>query len=222
MTNPYGNAFGANLSEKDRQKYQAFTTLDSFGVGRETDNAFDNLLIYGNYSDSAKESYKQLIGNDPYYGAQAYQQYLQDYLEGEREKTLEFMVALELQRCRLFFSLPTNNELKLNPWHLTAYRSAGTLLQLAEKIQNNENIVLFLEQLFRGLNRTFCGMMIEDGTRVYLASSGGDGRGRVASVLNYNLRTAEHGREIYITFGLAEDHLTSITTHCKSLTPPSL
>ena len=207
MTNPYGNTFGANLSKKDRRKYQAFTTLDSFGVGRETDNAFDNLLIYGDYStDHEKERYERLIGCDHHYGAQAYRKYLQDYLEGERENTREFMVALEYQRCRLFFSLPVDNE--LNPWHLTVYRSAGTLLQLAEKIENNKNITQLAEQLVRGLNRTFCGMMIDDGTRVYLGSSGGDGRRRVASVLSRDLRTAKHRRDIYITFDLAEDKLT--------------
>ena len=55
-------------------------SLDSFGIGRETDNTFDNLLIYGRYSD--EERYEQLVGNDPHYGEPAYQAYLRDYLEG--------------------------------------------------------------------------------------------------------------------------------------------
>jgi hypothetical protein len=88
------------------------------------------------------------------------------------------------------------------------YRSAGQLLELAEKIKSGEDITRLTEQLVRGLNRTFCGMMIDDGTQVYLASSGGDGRGRIASVLNHELHTAVHRRDIYISFGLAEDGLT--------------
>ena len=203
-TNPYANVFGANLSEKERQKYLVFTTLDSFGVGRETDNAFDNLLIYGRYSD--KERYEKLVDNDPYYGGPAYQTYLRDYLEGARESIRDFMVALDRQRRRLFFSLP--GESQLDPWRLSVYRSAGQLLELAEKIKTGEDITRLIEQLVRGLNRTFCGMMIDDGTQVYLASSGGDGRGRIASVLNHDLRTVVHRRDLYIKFGLADDSLT--------------
>ena len=203
-TNPYANVFGANLPEKDRQKYQAFKTLDSFGIGRETDNTFDNLLIYGRYNE--KELYEQLVDNDSYYGGSAYWLYLRDYLGGTRESIQDFMEALERQRRRLFFSLPT--DVGLDPWRLTVYRSAGLLLEMAEKIKNDENITQLTEQLVRGLNRTLCGMMIDDGTQVYLASSGGDGRGRIASVLNYDLRTAAHRRDIYVTFNLAEDGLT--------------
>lgn len=204
VTNPYANVFGANLVEKERQKYQAFTTLDSFGIGRETDNAFDNLLIYGRYSE--KERYEKLVDNDPYYGGPAYRPYLQDYLEGARDSIQDFMAALERQRRRLFFSLSEDDS--LDPWRLSVYRSAGHLLELAEKIDSGESITRLKESVVRGLNRTFCGMMIDDGTQVYLASSGGDGRGRIASVLNYGIRTAIHRRDIYIDFVLADDRLT--------------
>ncbi|MBF4338848.1 hypothetical protein EAY42_27560, partial [Vibrio anguillarum] len=51
LTNPYANVFGTNLSERQRQQYQVFNILEAFGIGRETDNKFDNLLIYGSYSD---------------------------------------------------------------------------------------------------------------------------------------------------------------------------
>ena len=214
-TNPYGNVFGANLPEKDRQKYQAFTILDSFGIGRETDNKFDNLLIYGRYNE--KELYERVVDNDSYYGGSAYQSYLRDYLEGTRESIQDFMKALERQRRRLFFSLPT--DIGLDPWHLTVYRSAGLLLKMAEKIKSDENITQLTEQLVRGLNRTLCGMMIDDGTQVYLASSGGDGRGRIASVLNYKLRTAIHRRDIYITFKLAEEEDDSLTPRLLVVDP---
>src|SRR5690606_10177013 len=130
LTNPYANAFGANLSEKDRQKYQAFTVLDSFGIGRETDNRFDNLLIYGPYNEV--DRYRKLVESDLYYGAPAYRHYLRDYLEGERVSTKEFMAALERQRSRLFFSLPYDSG--LDPWRLSVYRSAGVLLDFAAKI----------------------------------------------------------------------------------------
>jgi hypothetical protein len=204
LTNPYANAFGANLSEKDRLKYQAFTVLDGFGIGRETDNRFDDLLIYGPYNET--ERYDKLVGNDLHYGASAYRHFLRDYLEGERTSIKEFMGALERQRRRLFFSLPPDSG--LDPWRLSVYRSAGVLLDFAEKADRGEDVTRITEQLVRGLNRTFCGMMIDDGSQLYLASSGGDGRGRIATVLNHDLRTSVHRRDIYVAFGLAEDRLT--------------
>ena len=46
-------------------------------LGRETDNKFDNLLIYGTYGDS--ELYNELVSMDTYYGASAYEPFLRDY-----------------------------------------------------------------------------------------------------------------------------------------------
>ena len=204
QTNPFANAFGANLSEKDKQKYQAFTVLDNFGIGRETDNRYDNLLIYGPYNE--KERYHELVESDPFYGAPAYQNYLRDYLEGERESVREFMGALERQRRRLFFTLPEGAE--LDPWRLSVYRSAGALLEFASKLSAGDDVAGYVETLVRGLNRTFCGMMIDDGSQLYLASSGGDGRGRIASVLNYGIRIGVSRRDIYCTFELGENNLT--------------
>lgn len=204
LTNPYANALGANLSEKDRQKYQVFMVLDGFGIGSETDNRFDNLLIYGSYNET--DQYNELVGDDPYYGAPAYRHFLRGYLEGERASMKDFMAALERQRQRLFFSLPPASS--LDPWHLSVYRAAGVLLDFADKVKSGEDITRITEQLVRGLNRTFCGMMIDDGAQLYLASSGGDGRGRIATVLNHTLSTAAQKRNIYVAFKTADDGLT--------------
>ena len=50
--------------------------------------------------------------------------------------------------------------------------------------------------------------MIDDGTQLYLASSGGDGRGRIASLLNYDLPTKSHRRNPYLYFTIAPDRAT--------------
>src|SRR5699024_5726044 len=73
------------------------------------------------------------------------------------------------------------------------------------------------ELLVRGLNRTFCGMMIDDGTELYLASSGGDGRGRIASLLNYDLPIARHRRDPYLNFALGGDGATP----CMQIVDPA-
>lgn len=204
LTNPYANVFGMNLSERQRQQYQVFTTLEAFGIGRETDNKFDNLLIYGTYGDS--DLYRRLVSSDVYYGAPAYEPYLRDYLEGARENVDEFMRALSRQRQRLFFSLPSGTP--LDPWRLTVYQASGRFLEFVAGLAKGDDVSRTTEVLVRGLNRTFCGMMIDDGTQLYLASSGGDGRGRIASLLNYDLPTGRHRRDPYLNFGLGADQAT--------------
>ena len=204
LTNPYANVFGVNLPDRQRQQYQIFTTLEAFGIGRETDNKVDNLLVYGSYGES--NLYEELIAEDHFYGAPAYEPFLRDYLEGERENVDEFMRALTRQRQRLFFTLTPDSG--LDPWRLTVYQSSGQFLEFAEGLASGADVSRTVELLVRGLNRTFCGMMIDDGTMLYIASSGGDGRGRIASLLNYNLPTKPHRRAPYIRFVLAEDGIT--------------
>ena len=204
LTNPYANVFGMNLPERQRQQYQVFTTLEAFGIGRETDNKFDNLLIYGKYGDS--DHYKKFVSDDVYYGALAYEPFLRDYLEGERENIDEFMRALARQRQRLFFSLPPDKA--FDPWRLTVYQASGRYLDFVSGLDSSADVSQTIESLVRGLNRTFCGMMIDDGTQLYLASSGGDGRGRIASLLNYDLPTKSHRRDPYLNFALAADQAT--------------
>lgn len=213
LTNPYSNVFGMNLPERQRQQYQVFNVLEAFGVGRETDNKFDNLLIYGPYSDS--KLFTDLVSQDAYYGAPAYEPYLRDYLEGARDNINEFMQALSRQRQRLFFSLPV--ESTLDPWCLTVYQASGQFLEFVDGLKNEGDISRMTEQLVRGLNRTFCGMMIDNGTELYLASSGGDGRGRIASILNYALPTKRHRRDPYLNFTLESDN----TTPCMQIIDPA-
>lgn len=213
QTNPYANVFGMNLPERQRQQYQVFTTLEAFGIGRETDNKFDNLLIYGTYGDS--KHYQKFVGHDIYYGAHAYEPYLRDYLEGERENVDEFMRALGRQRQRLFFSVPADDA--FDPWRLTVYQGSGRFLDFVSGLASGADVSRTAELLVRGLNRTFCGMMIDDGTQLYLASSGGDGRGRIASLLNYDLPTKRHRRDPYLRFTLAADQ----TTPCLQIIDPA-
>ncbi len=213
FTNPYANVFGTNLSDRQRQQYQVFNILEAFGIGRETDNKFDNLLIYGSYSDSTL--YTDLISKDAFYGSAAYEPYLRDYLEGARENIEAFMQALSRQRQRLFFSLP--NDSSLDPWHLTVYQASGQFLEFVSRLKNGGDTSRTKELLVRGLNRTFCGMMIDDGTELYLASSGGDGRGRIASILNYDLPTTRHRRAPYLNFALGADDATP----CMQIVDPA-
>ena len=212
-TNPYANVFGSNLPDRQRQQYHAFSALEAFGIGKETDNKIDNLLIYGPYSE--QDTYNKLVGNDEFYGGSAYRQFLRDYLEGERENIQEFMRSLTRQRQRLFFSLPQDSDFE--PWPLSVYQSAGQFLEFAQKLGSGSDSSKIVSNLVRGLNRTFCGMMIDDGSTLYLASSGGDGRGRIASILNFDIGVTRNRRDPYLDFTLAQDGLTS----CLQIVDPA-
>lgn len=200
-TNPYANVFGGNLPESARGQYQSFTVFETFGVGQETDNAYDNLLIYGSYAEA--DRYRQLVDADIYYGGLSYRRLLDDYLEGDRADTRNFLQALERQRQRLFFSLPEGDV--LDPWQLTAYRHAARFLKFRHSLQECGDVSDVAGALIRGLNRTFCGMMIDDSDTVFFASSGGDGRGTIASILNHRISARPSRREIYLRFVLPDD-----------------
>ncbi len=197
FTNPYANVFGINLPMARRRQYRVFNVLDTFGIGQETENNFDNLLLYGPHND--KKRYHRIVESDVYYGAVSYKRLLEDYIEGGREgKSLNlFMSNLERQRQRLFFSLNENNEPSLNPWHLTVYRYAGIFLKFLAAGSNDAKII---NQLVRGLNRTFCGMMLDDASKLYIASSGGDGRGHIAPILEHEVEVRQKKRTVYISF----------------------
>lgn len=199
LTTPYANVFGRNLSESQRHQYQAFSVLESFGVGKETNNAIDNLLLYAPYADP--ERYRALVDNDPYYGSRTYREHLEKYLERQREDIRDFMQALEHQRQRLFFSLPEDGEM-VNPWALTVYRNAGIFLGFCEALRHGHETSSTRAALIRGLNRAFCGMMIDETEDLYIGSSGGDGRGKIASLLYYKLPTQPCRREVYAEFEL--------------------
>ena len=202
-TNPYSNVFGINLPQIRRRQYQVFTALDTFGVGRETENDFDNLLVYGHHND--KERYQRIVEEDMYYGAVSYRLPLEEYLEGGRDnKSLSsFMSKLERQRQRLFFSL---EESGLNPWHLTVYRYADVFLNFLDRVATGKVDININTQLVRGLNRTFCGMMIDDVSKLYIASSGGDGRGHIASILEHEIDVRTKQRTVYISFEQVPEH----------------
>lgn len=195
-TNPYANVFGGNLPAARRRQYQAFAVLESFGIGQETNNAVDNLLVYDRYANT--ERYTALVGADAQYGGRAYERELNDYLDGERTETRKFLRALERQRQRLFFTLPEGDA--LNPWELTVYRSAGAFLEFCRRLDLREDITDIREPLVKGLNRIFSGMMMDETSELYIASSGGDGRGKIASVLHHQIPATPSRRKIHLDF----------------------
>ena len=182
----YDNVFGANLPRRRANDRQVFRALASFGIGEETSNGADGLLVYG--ADDAKlfEAFSKFVGNDAIYGATpSYLAAQQAYLEGEEAARLDngaaqFLIRLEAQRRRLFFTLP-EGETDYPFWTMTAFRFAGDYLQLssalAERRAINETV---RARIVRGLNRIMTGLLIENADRIFVASSGGFTQSRIS------------------------------------------
>lgn len=171
----YGNLFGSNLSSRKAEKTEAFRKLNLFGVGGETSNAADNLLVYGADDPELKDSFEELVLCDEVYGGTpGYLRAQQDYLENFDPKARsEFLDLLRGQRQRLFFTLPEKHEEDFELWDLTVFRYAGLYLKLFTEVHHGKPIdrkVMAL--LVRGLNRLFTGMLIQNENDLILATSG--------------------------------------------------
>ena len=182
----YGNVFGSNLPRRRAMDRPVFKALASFGVGDETTNGADGLLVYG--SDDAKltAAFARLVGNDSVYGATpAFMAAQQRYLEGDEAARLDngasgFLERLEVQRRRLYFTLP-DEEADYDFWGMTAFRFAGDYLEmtyaLLDKKPVNETI---RSRMVRGLNRVMTGLLIENNDLIFVASSGGFTQSKVS------------------------------------------
>lgn len=182
----YDNVFGANLPRRRANDRQVFRALASFGIGEETSNSADGLLVYGADDAKLSEAFTKFVGNDPIYGATpSYLAAQQAYLEGEEAARLDngaaqFLVRLEAQRRRLFFTLP-EDETDYPFWTMTAFRFAGDYLEMSSALAQRKAVDETVRaRLVRGLNRVMTGLLIENSDRIFVASSGGFTQSRIS------------------------------------------
>lgn len=182
----YSNVFGANLPKRRAMERPVFKALSAFGVGDETSNGADGLLVYGADDSKLVEAFERLIGSDTIFGATSgYKADLLQYLEGDDTARQDrgadqFVQRLVSQRRRMFFTLPEDD--RAYPfWSMTAFRFGGDYLDLmtslVEKKTINESI---RARLVRGLNRVMTGLLIENTDRIFVASSGGFSQSRIS------------------------------------------
>jgi hypothetical protein len=184
----YDNAFGANLPRRRANDRQVFRALAAFGIGEETTNGSDGLLVYGADDTKLKEPFDRLVRSDSLYGATTpFLASQEAYLEGDEEARLEdgaaeFLARLETQRRRLFFTLP-ESEVQYPFWGMTAFRFAGDYLELtsglAERRPADETV---RSRIAKGLNRVMTGLLVENTDRIFVASSGGFTQSRISSL----------------------------------------
>ncbi len=175
----YSNVFGANLPRRRTLSRPVFRALTAFGIGEETSNASDGLLVYGADDSRLREPFQRLVASDAIYGSTpAYRASQERYLEGEEGARLDngatdYLKRLEAQRQRLFFTLP-DGEAAFHYWELTAFRFAGEYLETISALSDRKAVAEAVRaRLARGINRVMSGLLLENADKIFVASSGG-------------------------------------------------
>ena len=187
----YANAFGSNLPKRRASARPVFKAMASFGVGEETTNEADGLLVYGKDDSRLQKNFARLVAIDTVYGATAEFCAAQDaYLEGHESARLdggsaEFIEMLQDQRRRLYFSLP-DAELGYPRWAMTAFRFAGDYLNIIDSLNANKPVSDATRgRIAQGLNRVMTGLLLENEDRIFIASSGGFTQSRVSVLCDH-------------------------------------
>lgn len=195
----YANAFGANLPKRRASDRPVFRALGSFGVGEETTNSADGLLVYGKDDSRMQADFDRLVASDPMYGATAEFRAAQDaYLEGSEGARLEdgssaFLQLLEAQRRRLFFTLP-DTDVEYPRWSMTAFRYAGEYMEAYESLKAKKPVSEVVRgRVTLGLNRVLTGLLLENVDRIFIASSGGFTQSRVSVLCDREVPSRRQG-----------------------------
>ena len=186
-TNPYDNAVGANLRPERRHANSMFAVLEAFGLGQETNNTIDELLLQGRPADVRKA----VDEPDPHYGERLFAMQRNAYVRGGPDDFDKptFHRAMESQRRRLFFRIPAGETTTngLTHWALTVFQYGGHYLRFKAALTANDipHVRQTTRQLVRGLNRTMTGLMSDDADQLWLAGTLGrtdDPTGRIVTV----------------------------------------
>jgi hypothetical protein len=186
QASPYRNVFGENLTERRRETIEVFRVLRRFGIGIETSNFIDGILIFGADNPAMLVHYQELVLSDPHYGSDStYQKSQHAYLEGGEEADIAaFLAQLAGQRQRLFFTIPDAKAAEMSLWQLTTFHYADEYLNKVHRVLMSKEKVRseIVARLVRGLNRIFTGMLVRDDNRIVLATSGSLSQARVSRV----------------------------------------
>ena len=190
----YRNIFGENLPERRRESTEVFKVLRGFGIGAETSNQIDNILIFGADDPKLQPLYTDLVLSDPFYGADLkYQAQQRSYLEGDAAKGREeFLGVLQAQRQRLFFTIPGDRTIDMKLWDLTIFQYAGEYLNdLYRGLQEGKKVPKSItSRLIRGLNRIFTGLLVSNQDELLLATSGSYSQARISRVYEDSISVA--------------------------------
>lgn len=177
LSDIHQNIFGANLTAARREGLEVIEFLGRFGIGEETTNRIDNILLFGPDDDALAGYYDELV-------VRRTSPARLDQLRADRNAYLErpdigadgshpFLDALAAQRRALFFRIPEKQADELRLWSLTVFSHAGEFLQqVAAPLRDGGRVARpILARLASGLNRVFTGMLVATDRELLLATS---------------------------------------------------
>lgn len=195
----YGNLFGSNLGATKRQGLEIFDYLGRFGIGQETTNRLDNLIVFGRDDDALRPYYDAFLGSDGFYGATdrfraAQREYLEEPSDAEGG---EFLDLLSDQRRALFFKIPDEQADELSLWSLTVYTRAGEYLRDVASVAKAGGRVQrrIVARLANGLNRVFTGLLVSTDRELLLATNLATSGGGTSQLLEDRLSVAPRRHE---------------------------
>ncbi|AFC33306.1 hypothetical protein PM3016_6698 [Paenibacillus mucilaginosus 3016] len=185
----YRNILGENLTERRRESTDVFVALGKFGIGYETSNTIDNILIFGADDPDLYSYYEELVLNDTYFGAdQTFRANQKNYLEGVPDSGEAFLNSLRSQRQRLFFVIPRDKEEELKLWHLTTFQFAGEFLSDVYRVSKNGKVATpITSRISQGLNRIFTGLLAKNNDELILATSGSHSQAKVSRIFEESI-----------------------------------
>ena len=162
-TNPFSNVFGENHPDIRRMQFTAFEALDSFGIGHETNNYFDDKLL--DVGDS--------LPDHPRYGTTLFENIRINYRDNPEYYINALRKALIAQRRRLFFTtddIAYRGDREMCPWHLSIHHHGDLYINLlcSADDRNEDNFKLAQARILLGLNRTLTGSLTETTDRLWL------------------------------------------------------
>ena len=227
-SNLYNNLFGGNLSSTKRESLEIFDYLGRFGIGHETTNRIDNILIFGSQDDTLREYFDLLIEHDTFYGNTEYFRAAQrEYIETPETTTDDRHVFVEMlteQRRGLFFKIPDELAGELRLWDLSVFTGAGEYLaEVVEPLRNGEFVSRrIIRHLVKGLNRIFTGMLVETARDLLLATSLSFSSAPISQLLADRISVAPRGgRAEKVDIALRND-FPSLDVHLPDGTVRSL
>lgn len=178
--NPYRNVSGLNFEPTERRQFRAFTVFDSFGLGRETLNAFDEMMLEREPADA----FEKFMAADLQFGDSLLSKTRAQYRAAPTDVDMPALHdALADQRRRLFFTLPEEKG-RLDPWLLTIFTGGGDYLRFATALDEDSDATKVKRHLMIGLNRVYTGLMTDDDDKLWLTGPAGNTQSRQGRVLD--------------------------------------
>ncbi|MGE0500659.1 MAG: hypothetical protein AB7I79_03260 [Rhizobiaceae bacterium] len=192
LSNPYDNVLGLNLKPGEQDDYIAFAVFANAGLGLETNNAIDALLL----EKAPADLHASAVASDAEHGAPLFEVLRSQYRRGELQEAefVQFQRAIEAQRRRLFFTLPpTDGGSDLDPWRLTVFRHGGQYIEFWDALLSGMAATKAKSKLVKGMNRSYSGSMCDNDDSVWITGPAANTQSRVGRILDHEIPLGEKG-----------------------------